>query len=142
MKKIILLHPTVLPVLITVGVIGIVGLAVSSCVTVSTAPLVPGELRLLSMRVPETIIRGNPYAAFIIFEAEGEPQIKEACFSWSGEGPYCFNVMNAQYGSPGAFTVRLLTNNPGSYGLDCYVKYFREGKIKMTNQIGIQIYVR
>ena len=112
------------------------------CATVSTRTLAPGELRLLSLRVSDTIRAGDPYLVVITFEADGEPQIKEACFYWSGEGPYCFKVRNVDLEVPKNFKIMLRTNNPGSYRLECYAEYIREGKTQKTNYIGSQIYVR
>ena len=113
-----------------------------SCATVPKGPLAPGELRLLSMEVPKDIRKAVPYEVVITFEANGEPEIKDACFYWSGEGPYCFKLKKVTFGSPGTFKVRLQTNNPGSYTLNCQVQYVREGKIRLTNYVGSQIYVR
>lgn len=113
-----------------------------SCATVPTGPPAPGELRLLRMQVPGTIRSGEPYEVLTTFGADGKPQIKKACFRWSGEGPYCFKVENVKFETPGTFTVRLRTNNPGSYRLDGYAEYVRDGKTRMTNEVGSQIYVR
>ena len=91
MKKVLTL------ILMTVAIL----LAISSCATVSKEPLGPGELRLLSMDVSEN---GNlktsvAYWVSVNFQADGRPEIRRACFSWSGDGPYCVRVKDVKYGS-------------------------------------------
>jgi hypothetical protein len=71
--------------------VGVVILFAPSCATVPTEPLTSGELRLLSLHVPQ---RGDikvnfPFVVNINFEADGKPEIRTACFSFSGDGPYC-----------------------------------------------------
>jgi hypothetical protein len=106
-------------------------LAISSCATVKK-----GELRLFSMDIPEN---GNlkvniPFWVRIYFEADGNPEIRRACFFWSGDGPYCFNVRDVKYGSLAYFEVPLLARL-GSDSLQCYVEYVRDGKIQRSNAI-------
>jgi hypothetical protein len=82
-------------------------LLISSCATAPTASLAPGEVRLLRIEIPHEvhIQRGMPFTLNIIFEADGKPEIKSACFYWTGEGPKCFKVVDVIYGSPGKITV-------------------------------------
>jgi hypothetical protein len=116
---------------------GAVLLGISSCATVPTNPLAPGELRLLSMLVPEKQnIRVNlPFAVNIRFEAEGEPEIRAACFYFAGDGPHCFKVTDVNYGSPGTIKVQIRTKNSGSHLLEAYVLYIQDGKIQPTNAV-------
>jgi len=111
-------------------------LITSSCAT-GPKPLAPGELRLLSMQVPEEgKIRVNtPFLLNINFGADGEPQIRAACFSFSGDGPHCTKVTDVMYGSPGNIKVETRTTLRGSIHLECYVTYVRDGKIEATNVI-------
>lgn len=116
---------------------GAVLLGISSCATVPTKPLAPGELRLLRMLVPEKQnIRVNlPFVVNIRFEAEGEPEIRAACFYFAGDGPYCFKVTDVNYGSPGTIKVQIRTKNSGSHLLEGYVLYIQDGKIQPTNAV-------
>ena len=116
---------------------GAVLLGISSCATVPTKPLAPGELRLLSMHVPEEEkIKVNiPFVVHINFEADGEPEIRAACFYFSGDGPYCFKVTDVNYGSPRTIKIQIHTKDLGSSHLKCYVGYIRDGKIQPTNVI-------
>ncbi len=114
-------------------------LVISSCATIPTKPLALGELRLLSMLVSENkIIKVNlPFEVNFNFEAAGEPEIKAACFYFSGDGPHCFKVMGVNYGSPGTIQVEIRTKNAGARRLEGYVLYIRDGKIRSTNVISI-----
>jgi hypothetical protein len=122
---------------IPVLMIGAILLGISSCVTVPTKPLAPSELRLLSMHVPEeeNIKVNIPFVVNIKFEADGEPEIRAACFYFSGDGPHCFKVTDVSYGSPGTIKIQIHTNDLGFGHLDCYVGYIRDGKIQPTNVI-------
>jgi hypothetical protein len=124
--------------------IGVVVLLVnSSCATAPKGPLGEGELRLLSMEVPDNgnLKVGIQYWVTINFEADGNPEIKRACFYWSGDGPYCVNVnvKEVKYTLPhGYFQVPLLAL-PNSNRLECYAEYIREGKRQRTNMVGFFI---
>jgi hypothetical protein len=124
---------------ISVLIIGVVLLGVSSCATVPTQPLAPGELRLLSIVVPEKekVKVHLPFVVHISFETDGQPEIKSACFYFAGDGPHCFRVTEASYGSPGTIKVQIYTKNPGSRLLEGYVLYTRDGKIERTNMVSI-----
>jgi hypothetical protein len=128
-------------VLMGVGVV----LVISSCAT-APKPLAPGELRLLDMHISESDkIKANiPFVVNINFEADGQPQIRAACFYFSGDGPHCSKVTDVIYGSPGTGTmnVETKTNNDGSIYLECYVTYIRGGKIEATNVIGTNFSIR
>ena len=111
-------------------------LAISSCATVSKEPLEPGELRLLSMDVPEN---GNlktniEYRVSVKFKADGNPEIRRACFSWSGDGPYCVRVKDVKYGSD-AYVQVPIHGRPGSNRLECYLEYVRDGRGRQTNTV-------
>ena len=131
---------TVLLISILMG--GVI-LLVSSCATVPTGPLAAGEVRLLSINVPrnEPIGRYISYAVDIIFEAKGEPQIKRACFYWSGDGPQCFEVTNVNFESRRDFELYLPGLASGSYRLECYAEYIRDGETRRTNVVSTQISV-
>ena len=122
---------------IAVLMMGAVLLGISSCATVSNKPLAPGELRLLSMHVPEKEkIKVNiPFVVNINFEADGEPEIRAACFYFSGDGPHCFKVTDVNYGSLGTIKIQIHTKDLSSRRLECYAVYIRDGKIQPTNVI-------
>lgn len=118
-------------------------LLVFSCATVSTGPLAPGELRLLKMEAPrEGEVRlGIAFTVKIHFEADGMPEVKRACFFWSGDGPYCSKAIKVSYGSPRMIYVDLLVGSSGPYFLEGYVQYSIDGKLKTTNVVGTHILV-
>ena len=112
-------------------------LAISSCATVPEGPLEPGEMRLLSLEVPEN---GNlkvnvAYPVAIKFKAEGRPEVRRACFTWNGDGPRCNRIKDVKYGSEASLDV-LFYAPMGYYRLECYVEYVRDGKVRRTNIVG------
>lgn len=121
----------------------IVLLLISSCATVPKEPLTSGELRLLSMQVPmkEDIKVNFPFVVNIQFEADGKPEIRTACLSFSGDGPYCSKVTDVNYGSPGTIKVQVRAKNSGSLALESYVYYLRDGKVQPTNVVNCNIRV-
>jgi hypothetical protein len=121
----------------------VIMLLVFSCATVPSGPLSPGEVRLISMYVPhpEGIRENFPFVLIINFEADGKPEIKRACFYWSGDGPSCFKVIDVDYGSPGTIRVEPLARRAGSYVLETYVQYIRDGKTQQTKAIRSSIII-
>jgi len=96
---------------------------------------------LVSMQVPSQITGGFPYELIIIFRADGKPEISKACYSWSGGGLYCFKAKHSKYGSPGNFIIELPPADPGTYTMECYAEYLRDGETQRTNVISSQIIV-
>ncbi|OGP86824.1 MAG: hypothetical protein A2156_13050 [Deltaproteobacteria bacterium RBG_16_48_10] len=115
----------------------------SSCATLPIEPLRPGEVRLIGIHIPdvEGMIANLQYSVDLNFEADGKPEMTRTCFRWSGDGPYCYKVMNVSYGSPGTVRVPLRIPNKGSYHLEGYVFYIKDGKTLMTNVISSQVTV-
>ena len=122
---------------------GAVILSISSCATVPTEPLTSGGLRLLNQQVAERgEIRLNyQFVVNINFEADGKPEIRTACLYFSGDGPYCYKVTDVNYGSPGTIKVQVRAKNSGSYTLESYVYYIKDGKVQPTNVVSSQIRV-
>ena len=116
---------------------GAVLLEICSCAAVPTKPPIPGELRLISLQVPEKdkIRVTLPFDVNISFEAEGRPEIRSACFYFASDGPHCFRVTDVNNGSPGTIKIQIHTKTPGSRLLECYVLYIRDGKIQPTNVV-------
>ena len=106
-------------------------LAISSCTMVGK-----GELRLLNIEVPgsEKLSANRQFWVRIYFEADGNPEIRKACFYWSGDGPYCVDVKDVTYG-PFAYFQVPLTARFGSDSLQCYVEYVRDAKIQRSNAV-------
>jgi hypothetical protein len=121
---------------------GVVMLLIPSCATVPTEPLASGELRLLSMHAEREEIRLNfPFMVNINFEADGKPEIRAACFSFSGDGPYCFKITDVNYGTPGTIKVNVRAKRSGSHALESYVFYVRDGKVQPTNVVNYNVRV-
>jgi hypothetical protein len=122
---------------------GGVTLLVFCCATVPSGPLAPGEVKLIKMDVPheESIKRNLPFLVNINFEADGKPEIRRACFYWSGDGPYCFKVTDVDYGPPGTIRVEPRAKESGSYVLEAYVLYVRDGKTQPSKVISSRVLV-
>jgi hypothetical protein len=112
-------------------------LAISSCTMVKK-----GELRLLDMEIRDSArLRTNvQFWVRVNFEADGHPEIRRACFFWTGDGPYCVNVKDAEYGSFAFFDIPLYARY-GSSILQCYVEYLRDEKIERSNAVAYPINV-
>lgn len=122
------------------GLMGVViMLSIFSCATVPTEPLGPGELRLLDIRVPNQVTVSFPYEITIIFRADGKPEISKTCCTRSDGGLSCFKAKDLKYGSPGNFTIQFLPAGPGSYTMECYAEYLRDGKMQRTNVVSSQV---
>jgi hypothetical protein len=133
-------------VLISVGVL----LVISSYATVSTGwefslggetPSIGDQLKLLSMDIPLT---GNPsadvkYWATIKFDAGFKPEIRRACFNFSGDRQSCVDV-DAKDVTSGHFRVPIHVP-VGSKRIDCYAEYIRGGKTSRTNTITYYVIV-
>lgn len=127
--------------LIAAPIGAVVMLLVFSCAQVPTKPLAAEEVRLLDMQVPSRVTVSFPYDLTITFRGDGKPDISRACCSWLGGGPYCFKARSAKYGLPGSFTIQLPPADPGTYPIECYAEYLRDGKAQQTNVVSSQIAV-
>ena len=113
-------------------------LVISSCATVPKEPLGPGEMRLLSLQLPDNGIL-KMYVEYYLtikyqYEAQGKPEIRRVCFTWSGDGPYCMVATRFQYSSEYGIEVPIVAR-PDVSRLECYVEYVREGKVRRTNTV-------
>jgi hypothetical protein len=69
--------------------IGVALLFTPSCTTMfgetmfGSKPLGEGEMKLVSIRVPESFQEGAPSDVLVNFEANGQPNIFRVCFRWS-----------------------------------------------------------
>jgi hypothetical protein len=128
------------PALIGILLGGIVLSIVSSCATVPKEALAPGELRLLSMEALGSGIKeGAAFPVNVFFEGEGRVEIKRACFYESRERQFCSDVSYITFGTKRAFQVYLPSTRAGSYRVECYAEYVRNGEIRRTNVITTQI---
>jgi hypothetical protein len=129
-------------VCIAVLIGGVIILSISSCATVPTEPLASGELRFLSIHPEKGDIRVNfPFVVNINFEADGKPEIRTVCFSFSDDGPYCYKVTDVNYGSPGTIKLQIRVKTSGSHVLESYAYYIKDGKVQPTNVISSHIRV-
>ena len=118
------------PILMSVAIL----LASSSCTLKSK------ELRLLDMQIrePARLLTNVQFWIRVNFEADGNPEIRRACFFWYGDGPYCVNVKDVKYGSFACFDVPLVARY-GSSVLQCYVEYLRDERIERSNAVAYRV---
>jgi len=81
------------------------------------------RVTLESFQVPDTLKAGKPYAVTLGYRIDGTEAVRitKACFTWSGEGPYCFSPTDSR--AAATVTVRLKTGNAGTYLLAGFVRY-------------------
>ena len=130
---------------------GIALLSICSCATVPTKAASAGEVRLLGIAVEDSdYVKANaPITVDIKFKADGKPVIKRVCFSFSSDGPYCTDVKDYMYVSPGIIQVHtfaVIKKNIGEFNLqplilEGYILYEREGKRVSSNVVSTSIQV-
>ena len=133
-------------VLISVSVL----LVISSYATVSTGwefplggetPPIGDQLKLLSIDIPQTwnLSADVEYWATIKFETGFKPEIRRACFNFSGGGQSCVDVQ-AKDVTSGHFRVPIHVP-VGSKRVDCFAEYIRDGKTHRTNTVTYYVIV-
>ena len=122
----------------TILVSGIVLVLISSCATAPTAPLKTGELRLQSLQVEGNLVINFAAKARVSFQADGKPEIRRVCFTWSGDERFCVKVSKVEYGSPGELMFWITPRRQGNFVLECYAEYTREGKTYPSNKLAVQ----
>jgi hypothetical protein len=128
-------------IFVTILTGGVVLLLISSCATVPTEPLSPGEVRLLGLQITGDPVVNIAVRVKVLFEADGRPEIRRACVTWSGDTQSCVKVSDVEYGSPGSFSVWLVPRQRGSLVLQCYAEYPREGKAWPSNKVSTPVAV-
>lgn len=84
------------------------------------------------MDVAPNLIAGVPYPVNIYMRTDGEAvEVLDACFSWNGEGPFCFSNYEQDRGT---ITVMLTTGTPNIYELEGFMKYRSGGQLRTTNR--------
>ncbi len=130
---------------------GIALLSICSCATVPTKAPSGGDVRLLGISVEDSdyVKLNAPITVDIKFEADGKPEIKRVCFSFSKEGPYCTDVKEYMYVSPGIIQVRTFAISKQNISefylhpliLEGYILYEREEKRVPSNIVSTSIQV-
>jgi hypothetical protein len=119
-------------------------MSVAILLTSSSCTVKKGELRLLDMEIrqPERLLTDVQFWIRVNFEADGNPEIRRACFYWFGDGPYCVNVdaKNVEYGSFAYFDVPLVARY-GPSVLQCYVEYLRDDRVERSNAVAHSVNV-
>jgi len=133
---------------------GAVLLAIPSCSTmtigseaslsIGTKPSRGGELKLLNVDVPQTgdLSANVEYWTTIHFETDAKPEIRRACFNFSGGSQSCVEVQekDVTYGSHPHFRVSIRIPS-GSKRIECYAEYIRDGETRRTNTVTYHVVV-
>ena len=85
------------------------------------------------IRVDRDLKAKVPYKVTISYTLQGDTPVKinQACFTWSGEGPYCFPVKLDT--KKREASLMLHTGRPDTYSLSGALRYNSEGKTSMSN---------
>ena len=97
---------------------------------------------LNELRVAEYLTAGVRYPASLLYTINGAGDITftEACYTWTGEGPYCFAVTDDR--TAGSVRSSLRTGNPNVYVLAGFVRYYANGHPRESNTVDAVINVR
>ncbi len=106
-------------------IIGLIGIFLSTSITFA------GDISLSDLQVKKSLKAGKPYTVKLPYTKTGDVKVKEGCFLWTGEGPYCFPVEVRSK----TIRAKLRTNNPNKYQLEGFVRYQDGGKIKSSNRV-------
>jgi len=107
-------------------------------------PSVEREFRLLSIDIPQSgsLSADVEYWATINFEGDRKPEIRRACFSFSGGAQSCVDVQakDVNYGAHPHFRVPIHVP-VGTRRIDCYAEYIRDGNPHRTNTVTFYVIV-
>jgi hypothetical protein len=95
-------------------------------------PVKADEITVTGLTVGPNLKTSAGYPAVLSYTATGNPKIVNACFLWSGEGPYCFGTRDDR--KAGKATTKLRTRNPNQYTLEGYIQYLDNGNSRNSNR--------
>lgn len=79
------------------------------------------DLQLTEMVVKQKLKAGVPYDVALRYK--GDPtSVKEVCFLWSGEGPYCWSELRVDKKAK-LIRTKARTGNPNKYTLEGFVRH-------------------
>ncbi|MCP5374323.1 MAG: hypothetical protein H6907_21515 [Hyphomicrobiales bacterium] len=120
---------------------------VVACICLFSVTANADDFRLTDLDVAGPVSAGKQYKVLVgIAGPVGKVSIREACFTWDAEGPYCFKGRTYSRGyrtKDGSRNIYawLKTGNPGTYQLSCYVKYILDGEEKSSNKVSTNLNV-
>ncbi len=101
-------------------------------------------LRLLSVDIPQSgnLSHDIVYWTTVHFEADVNPEIRRACFNFSGGIQTCVDVQakDVIYGSHPYFRVPIHVP-AGTKKIDCYAEYIRDRETRRTNTVTYHVIV-
>lgn len=124
-------------------VIVFLGILLAACAPSRvSAPDQATAVTLTDLIVGENLIAGRPYPVALHYDigSSGEVVFTVGCFTWNGEGPYCFDVTDNRTANQVVASLR--TGNPRVYELAGYVIYTIDGSEEQSNTVEAVINVR
>jgi hypothetical protein len=82
---------------------------------------------------------GQRYWVDISVKTTTDVVITEACFIWSGAGPFCFPVVHIQKNKK--IRVSIIARQPRKYDVQVFVKYNSGGKVYDSNRVNLNVHV-
>ena len=82
---------------------------------------------------------GQRYWVDISVRTTTDVEITEACFIWSGAGPFCFPVVRIQKSKK--IRVSIIARQPRVYDVQVFVKYNKGGKVYSSNRTSLNVTV-
>ena len=102
------------------------------------------ELKLISIDVPlgVEVSASVEYWATIKFGADRNPNIRRACFNFSGGSQSCVDVQAKDVTYPSHPHFRVPIRVPvGTKRIDCYAEYIRDGETYRTNTVTYHVII-
>ncbi|MEX3010176.1 hypothetical protein [Hoeflea sp. TYP-13] len=105
-----------------------------------TASATASEVVIERVHTDTVMHVGQRYWVDITVKTTTEVEITEACFIWSGAGPYCFPVILVEKNKQ--IRVSVVARKPRKYNIDVYVKYNSGGKVYESNRVSLNVDVK
>lgn len=104
-----------------------------------TMPVMAADMKLKSLEVKRNLKAGVPYNVTLPYTYKGGTFSEvQGCFSWSGEGPYCFPIKVEKR----KMKIQLRTGNASTYTLSGFVKFKEGNKSQKSNTVSAKIVVK
>jgi hypothetical protein len=111
--------------------------AVAAVLTAALPAQAADELSLSAIVVKPQLKAGKPYDVALQYVGDAS-SVREVCFLWSGEGPFCWRAFKVDKKKM-VIRTKARTGNPNTYMLSGFVRY---GSGQQTNRVQAPIDVK
>ena len=101
------------------------------------APAAASEVVIERVHTNTVMHVGQRYWVDISVKTTTEVEITEACFIWSGAGPFCFPVIWVEKNKQ--IRVAVVARSPRKYNVEVFVKYNSGGKVHESNRVSLNV---